>query len=470
MRQRDLMKAVHVHVYVTLLVAGLSGSPRAALAEEAAAAEGQASVLSLEEALATAKQHNPDLAAMQARVDGARTAIRKAWSYYLPQVSLGGSWTMNSTEASLAFPNFEAGFSFTPDGSMVPNELMDMEIQKKHQLGARLEVQQPIFVAPLIPMIAQAGDGVKLAELGAETATREILFGTFQAYLFAAGLKEAINLGEEQVALIQKHARSAEAALAVDMASELQVLRAKIEVGKAEQELARTRAAYDAARGGLATLLARKDIDFEVERPTLFEGDDPEVAGELEALLERSRELRPELESTRIAQDMGARGKQAVWAKFLPTIGAGWTYTHANVQGFSGENGTWALMAYASIPLYDGGLRYAELKEADAKIREAEAQARSMRLRVRREVRQARLDIQSARANLAKAQEQVVLARANWEAVEKAFAVGASSAIELSDASTALRGAELMRISEEINLALAQVSLRKAVGLSLIPR
>ncbi len=457
-----------MHLRPNLIVLVLGVLPAVVVAE---APSSSREVLTLEDALESARAHNPDLGAMQARVDAAATAVRKAWSGYLPRVSLGGGWTRNSTEAALAFPDFAAGFSIAPDGSLVPNAMLDLEIQKKNQLAAQLEVQQPLFVAPLFPLIANAGDSAKLAELGAETATREILFGTFQAYLAAAGLKEAIALGEQQLALIQRHEQSARAALAVDMVSRLSVLRAQIEVGRAEQELARTRAAFDAARGGLATLIAREDIDFDVVRPVLFaaESPDPEVEGSLEALLDRSRNLRPELASARIASAMGVRGKKAVWAKFLPSVAASWTYRYSDVKGFTDQNGSWALMVMASVPLYDGGLRYAELKEADARIRETRARSQATRLRVRREVRQAQLDIESAQANLAKAGEQVVLAKANWVAVEKAFVVGASSAIEVSDAVAALRSAELLRITEELSLTLARVSLRKAIGLPLLP-
>ena len=55
-----------------------------------------------EKALKVAKDRNLDLKVAEARLAQAREVSRKVWASYLPQVSVGGSYTRNSAEAKIA--------------------------------------------------------------------------------------------------------------------------------------------------------------------------------------------------------------------------------------------------------------------------------------------------------------------------------------------------------------------------------
>jgi len=100
---------------------------------------------------------------------------------------------------------------------------------------------------------------------------------------------------------------------------------------------------------------------------------------------------------------------------------------------------------------------YSAYAEADAAKRSAEARARD-------EIRRARLNLESARSNRVKAEEQERLARENAQLVKVSFDAGTATYLEVADAATALRSAELGRVAETLNARLAVLQLAKAVG------
>jgi multidrug efflux system outer membrane protein len=459
-----MRRALSILLAVTLLALSL---PALAQSDDASATDDGAGqpVLTLQQVVQAVKDNNPDLAAARARLVAAATGVQQAWSGYLPQASIGATYTRNSVAATLGFPNFSKGFIFDPGPppTATPKEIDQITVQALDQFGARAQIQQPLFAAPLIPAIMASYKAREIATLSEKEVERALLFGAAEAYYGAAGLREALKLNRQQLVLLREHLRTAQAALAAGSVPELAVLRAKIDVSRAEQDVLRATNAYATARGALATLMGRPDIDFNVA-PFVEPKAAAAAPGEVPGLVKDALGSRPDYEAAQLGVDAASLGKKAVWGQFLPMIGLGFNYDYANIKGFTGKNTSWALMVTASIPLFEGGLRFAKLQEADAQITEAQAHVRSLEHQIRQEVRQDALDMASAQASLQKADEQVRLATANWKAVEQSFTVGASSAIDVTDAANALQSAELGRVAEAIQLQVAHLKLRKALG------
>lgn len=74
------------------------------------------------------------------------------------------------------------------------------------------------------------------------------------------------------------------------------------------------------------------------------------------------------------------------------------------------------------------------------------------------------MNVYSAQANLVKAREQARLAQENAVLVRSQFDAGATTYLDVTDANTAVYGAELGVVTEELNLALAALRLSKSVG------
>jgi len=429
-------------------------------------------VLTLEQALAEARRQNLDIQQAEARLAQAKQISWKAWSYYLPQISAGGTYTRNETEAAVPTAYFirDAGADQGPAaGGTVPGaptpyflypSSSDLAtIQKRDQLGAQVQVNQAILAPALWPAIANAYTAERVVALNVENARREVLYGVAQVYYGAASLKQAVSVTERQLALTRERERDARVRYQAGTTPKVALLRAEIDRAQSEQDLKRAQNAFLTSKVSLATLLDHAG-EFDVEIPPTPlppQGALPE----LEAAALRDR---PDVQAAAKGLDLAEGQRNGIYYQYAPSLGAFGRIQWANISGFTGKETAWALGLGVSWNIFDGGLREANLREASARVVEAEAAKRASDARALEEVRRSRLDLESALANKAKAQERVTLARENQQITAVSYKAGAGTYLETTDAVESLRQAELGLVTDTLGADLAAIRLLKAVG------
>jgi outer membrane protein TolC len=413
--------------------------------------------LTIDDALARAAEANYDLAVARARLQQARQGVWKAWSGYLPQVSAGASYTRNNAAADIKIP---IGYHVDPVTFETdrPTQVIEAAIQKLNQLGAQIQATQALFVPMLWGMINAATHGANAAELSVEAARREILFGVSQLFYGTASLRKVQDVQQRLFETAKKHERDAEVRYKTGTIPKVGLLRAQIERARAEQDLLRAKNGYESMRLALATALDRP-ADFEVVEPP-----EPVLPADPASLEAQALRDRPDVKAAREAEAAARGARVGTAGKYLPSVGAFGRWQISNVGGFTGDNTAWAVGVAANWNLLDGGLREAELREANAKVAEAEAARKGAEAKALLDVRQATLDLQSAQANARKAQEQRDLARENQRLIDVSYAAGAATALEQADAQTALSSAEVGAESEALNAKLAALRLLKSAG------
>lgn len=426
-----------------------------------------AAPLTIDAALTRVEENNPQLEAALAGLDAARTGTGQAASAYLPNVSASGTYTRNQVAAELAFPDFTAGFNMTTDANgnptLVPAVITPLEVQKKDQLNAQFLVRQGLVVPSAIAGISAARAGARAAEWGTEEARRGLLFGTAELFLGCVALQEAVRVNEAHVATLEEHLRSTELAYQTGTQPELAVTRARLDLRSAELDVARSKRDLQTSKVSLATLMGSTDADFEVERPSVL---DALLGGQVAPLEVGSIPLDelPSVQSSEAQAEAARRQHTAAVVGWLPTVMGQFAYNHSNAAGFTGQNGTWAASVSVSVPIFDGGLRVAQIEEAGARRRQAEAQVREAELAAASALAEARADREAATSSLATSLEQVELARKNWEALEVAFSAGAATPLEVADAASNLRRAELGVLAEAVSLISADLHVGRATG------
>ena len=440
-----------------------------------ALALGQApTTLTLEDALRRADSANLDLKAARARLDQAHAGVQKAWSYHLPQLSAGATWTHNSDAASITLPTgydirqYPTLQGHAPGGTdpwsqtfyaAVPSGLITADIQVLDQLGAQVQLQVPLIAPPLWYAIQASYRAEEVADRTVDNARRELLFGVAQTYYGVTSLKKLLEVSERLLEMAQRQEKDAEVRFKAGTIPKVGYLRAEIDRARAEQDVRRSRNALDSARIALATLLDR-DLDFEVAEPP---APAPPPAGvDLEATALRERR---DVQAARANEALSGSLRSTSAARYLPSLGAFGQYQVSNVGGFTGKSDSWAVGLALSWKLFDGGLREAELREGSARIVEAEASRRSAEQKAVAEVRQAQLDLESARANAQKSKEQADLAAENQRLVDVSFRAGAATAVEQADATASLRNALIAATTDELQAQLAALRVLKVAGI-----
>jgi outer membrane protein TolC len=400
-------------------------------------------VLTLDEALTEARRKNLDLQVARARLQQSQVLARKAWAGSLPTLSVGASYTRNSTETRISFPPL----------------LEEIVIQPADAFGAQAELRQAVIAPQLWTAIQSATIAQDVATLNTANATREILFAVAQAYFGAASLQEAIRASERLQEVNQARVKDTQARFEAGTVTRVALLRAQLDLARSEQDLLRARNSFASARLSLATLLQR-EADFELALPPV-----PEVPEAGQDLATQALEERPDVAAARRAVDLARVRKTDAWLAYAPSVGLNAAYRWSNAGGFTGQNSTWAITLGAQWVLWDGGLREANLREESARVVEASVLRKQAEVRVSEEVARARLEYENARANLAKAEEALSLARESQRLTDISFKAGVATYLEVADANAALTGAEVGFVAERLQTSMAALRLLRAAGL-----
>lgn len=436
-------------------------------------------ILTLDQALSLARERNPDLQAAQARLAKANELGNRVLAAYLPQISVGGGYTYNSVEAVFELPavwhvrrGFESGPPYDPEQPMSPEnppglgtpyflypaQMVEAVLQRHHQLGGQVKVEQALLAPALIPAFKQSELAKSVAAQSVEHARQEILFSVARLYFGAVGLKESIDVRVALLDGMRAHEKDARGRFERGVAPRIAVLKAELDRIHAEKELLASRNAYQVAKLAVAALLDRDDA-FDVTRPEAVPLP-PELETPGDELIERRPDVRAARENEKLAKHVS----QWDWTAYAPNLGLSGQYQLSNVQGFFNSYGLWAVTVGLSWNLFDGGLREVQRRENTAARMQAEAEARATDNRARTELRRAVLELQNTRASLDLAEKQLEVAREAHEVARGAFDAGAATWLEVSDAHASLLAAELGKVAEELNVQLATLDLLKAAG------
>ena len=415
-----------------------------------------ARTLEIREALRLAGERNYDLKAAAARLRQVEQNYWKAWSYYLPQITLGGTYTHNGETTSLPFLIPQSPAPGQPPGP-VTGSVIEIPILAANQWQGTIDGSQVLFAPSLWYVIQAASRGEDSARQATENARRSILFGAAQAFYGTASLRQLALVSDRLLEIAQRAEKDARVRYQAGTVAKVALIRAEIDRARAEQDVLRARNSYYSARYALAQII-NEPADFEVIDPP-----EPPLPPDLSKLEDAAVQDRPDVQSLRSALDVAVATKKSVVGTYFPTLAAFGHYQDANVAGLTGAQ-LWSIGLSAQWKIFDGGLREANVRQADAAVREAEANLASGETKARLDVRQALLDLESAKANAVKAKEQRDLAAENQRLVDVSFRAGSATAVEQADATTQLRNAEVAQATEMLNAQLAAVRLLQAAG------
>jgi len=446
----------------------------------AAAATQAAPVLRFRDAIELARTQNLEIQQLNARVEQARQLAWKAWSFYLPQVNVAGSYTRNELEASFLLPSgyyirdlgapqgpgpndpTQPESPSNPPGnptnlSLYPSSFDNLVVQKLDQLQGQVQLSQALIAPQLWPTIANAYTAERVVDYNAQQARRDVLFAIAQLYYGIAGLKQLELVQERQVELTRERERDAKVRYDAGTSPKVALLRAEIDRAQAEEDLKRAQIDYRKAKLALATALDRAD-DFEIEIPR---SPEPPRGDDLER---QALELRPDVKAALEGVTLAEGQRTQAIMRYLPSIGGFANYRYANATAFTGKATTWQAGLGLSWTILDGGLREAEIREGSARIAEARAAQQAADNRAVEQVRRFQLELEAAVANKAKARERTELARENARLVDVAYKAGAATYLESTDSVQTLRQAEVGLVAESLNVDLATLRLLNAVG------
>lgn len=319
----------------------------------------------------------------------------------------------------------------------------------------------------------------------------DVVYNVRNAFFQALRAQGTLVVAEDSVANTEARLRDAQATLAAGTGTQFDVLTAQRDVSDARGQLVAARANVTVALGQLKQTMgidvstpisvsdagAVEDPGAEGSVPAPPRNEDYHTArnevdlgSEYQTLVAEAVQNRPEILEQNAAVAAAQKGVQYARRSQLPQLSVSAGYSaFPNYAGFSPANQS-TIGIGLSIPIYDGGLARARVREARATQAQVEIDRRSA-------IDQVTLDVQQAYVNEVQARERVRVATLGVTTAREAFRLaqlrsragvsavqGQSPQIELSNAQVSLTQAETNRVNALYDYNVARAALDRARG------
>jgi outer membrane protein len=405
----------------------------------------QPRVLTLEEALRTARERQPQLRQAQANTTAAQARTDQAFSGLLPQVGASASY-----QASI-------GTSGTPD----PSD--PTLIRTSNGLRVGVTASQLIYdFGRTTGRWRSAGQSAEAQQATEAQTQRDVLANVSTAYFTALAQQALVGVAQETLENEQAHLSQARAQVEVGTRAEIDLLQQQTAVSNARLQLIQTRNAYATSKAQLNQAMGQEgSTDYTVQEVSVAPVEGEEQP--LEALVETAFQARPDLTAS-------AHQLRAQELNISATRGGYWPSLSAQVSGsetgLTPAEAQWGLTGQLALSwsIFQGGITNAQVREQEANLRGLQAQRDALRQQVRLEVERAQLNVSAALESVTAAEEALTNARARLRMAEGRYEQGVGNIIELSDAQLDYTNAAAQRVQASYDLASARTELRRALG------
>jgi outer membrane protein len=410
-------------------------------------------VLTLTEALRTAREHQPQLRQAYAGTEAAYARVDEARAPLLPQVT--GSATYRR-----ATSNFAPQPGSLPQG-LASSSGTSFATVNSYNFG--------VTASLLLWDFGQARGRWRAAEASAQSqklsesfARLGAVFGARSGFLSARAQRDLVKVTRETLANQERHLEQIQGYVEVGTRPAVDLAQARADRANAQVQLINAENNYSVAKAQLNQAMGIEgDTEYDVADDTVAP-----VAGEdlsTEGLLAEAVRARPDITSldTQIRAQELSLG--AIRGAYWPTLSASTGLTESGAQL---DNLVWNWNASLNLTwqLYQGGVTRAQVEEARANLKGLVAQRDALRQTLRVSVEQARLGLRAAKAGLSASEEALTNARERLKLAEGRYQVGVGNLIELGDAQLAYTNAAVQKVQAEYNLANARAQLLQALG------
>lgn len=328
-----------------------------------------------------------------------------------------------------------------------PGDLGELPFGNENTWIALLTLSQPLFTGGAVGAaldIARAFD--EQAQSRAVEDYAELALGVTQAYYTAVLAERLAEITEAQMAQVERELARARTERAVGNASELDVLRAEVDLENLTPELVAAENARLEAELELKRLVdLPPDEPLELTDRLDTESFTPITEARLEELAagwERRAALRAAVLQVAIERSQVA----LVDAQYRPRVGLNLRLAEQalprdavpNVGQFEKD---WSVSVDWSMPLFTGGRRRAERAIAEEEVVQAELALEQLEETIRLDVVRSRSEVRRAVALIEARRRTVGQAEEVYRLTQLAFEQGVASFLELDDARFSLRAA-----------------------------
>lgn len=418
--------------YKFLLTAALAG-PAFAAVEMPARAE------TLQEALISAYQNSPVLAAERANLRATDEGVSQALSGWRPTVTLNGEIGYEKRESKSTF--------LTSDAKLNPR-------------SGIATVTQPIFRGGRTFAETRAADAaVKAGRARLQTVEQQVFLDVVTTYMNVLRDEAVVQLNINNVRVLRRQLEAAQDRFRVGEVTRTDVAQAQARLSRAISDRQAAEGNLISSRAGYTRSVGQTPGKLEPP-PSLPLLPDNEKKAIAFALTEN-----PEVIETMNRERQSHYDVRAAIARLLPTISVEGQYAHTEDSSSEGsESDSLSVSGQVTIPLYQGGAVHSQVRQARQLNNLRRIQIEDARRNAREGAVQAWESLQTARAQIKSNREQVRANTIALEGVIQEAQVGSRTTLDVLDAEQELLDAQVDLVRTERNEYVAAFTLQSALG------
>jgi outer membrane protein TolC len=381
----------------------------------------------------------------------AEARVDRAFSFFLPDVTVRGTYLRRSGEVTRDFGQ----------GPIV--------FQSANSLQAVASLDLTLFDARGFPLYRAAKLGEEATRAAAVDDKRRLTFDVAAAFLNALAFDGFVVAAEQRREFASSNLQDARARYQAELVRGSDVTRAEVELANAAVALSLARRDREAAYLQLGFLIGAP-IRAELTEPSQVLMDAKTSSATTAELIEQARKTRPDiLAAQRQAESLDALASEPLW-RIAPSLDLHGEAFAGNEEGFTGRK----VDAFAGVTLtwnlYDGGERYADRDERVAAAAIAALTAEQLERSSGVEIQRALANLRSAREAVIEAENGAVRAREHAQQIAALYRQGLATALEASDANVLRYESEIALAQQRYGLAAALLDLRLALGVDPLGR
>ncbi len=374
----------------------------------------------------------------------------KAISALLPKLSAFGGYTKYSEK------------KFSQTGSVIQPEnaaLWGMRLDQSFSLSGRE-----------ITALKISSRGIEKSKYDLFAARESYLMSVSSAYYDFLKAKKFLDIAKANVERLTKHRDAANIRLKVGEVTKTALLRAEAELSGAVSELVRAENSLKLAKSVLSRIAGLNgDYDIKESSPQPSEmifliPDCSQPA--LDCLKQSAFTQRADLRSIETQKRISEEQVKYAKGAYFPTVSIEGVWLKKDedpASSFLNKESVYGGLKI-NFPFFEGGLRRAEVQEAEARKRQAGLLYDDVRKSIGIEVENAYLDFVTLRGILKSLEDQLAFAKDNFNSITRQFEFGLANSIDVMDANTLLITAERQFSDAVYNYQVSAVRLKKVAG------
>jgi outer membrane protein TolC len=413
------------------------------------APEWQARPVTLQQALALARENSPQLQRQEADLVTSRAAVLSARGSFLPSLNLSSSFSKASSKR------------FDPTTQRIVSGSREF-------YGTTISTGLSLFdgfrrLASLRGARAQE----EASRQGLVRQEWDVEFQVKRAFYGALSARELVDVARDRVERAKAQLRFTSEKLRYGTATRSDSLRAVLELRNAEMTLVQALQEERVAQVQLAQVIG---LDEPV-RPAEAARLEPRFL-ELEAtaLIQEALEHSPAVREAEARLRAAEAGLAASKGSYLPTLSASYSSTWSGdrpVTEPEGRTRSWSFRLGLTYPIFDGFRREENVARGRATLVTARSALRDARITVLSQMTQALADLETARFSIVSGRQAVAVAEEDLRVQQERYASGVSTILDVLTSQVALDEARVNLIRSEFDYRVAVARIESLLGRSL---